>query len=164
MTTQKSFKVTGGLVLATLVGFFVTVAAVNAVMITFAVKTFGGVETENAYSAGLAFNRSIAEASAQDARRWSVDVVHVPHRDAEFTVSVRDGAGRAVSGLTLVATLVHPTDRRHDKEVHVSALGGGVFSIEALAEPGQWDLVTVLRDGGGELFRSRNRIVLRRES
>ena len=34
-------------------------------MITFAVKTFGGVETENAYKAGLAFNRSIAEADAK---------------------------------------------------------------------------------------------------
>jgi nitrogen fixation protein FixH len=96
-------------VLASLAGFFLTVAAVNAVMITFAVKTFGGVETENAYKAGLAFNRSIAKAEAQDARHWRVDIVRVPQREADFTVTVRDGAGRPISGLTLAATLVHPT-------------------------------------------------------
>lgn len=158
---KKPFRVTGGLVLASLVGFFLAVAAVNAVMIAVAVRTFGGVETENAYKAGLSFNRAIVEAGAQQARHWSVDIVRIAQRESDFTVTVRDGAGRVVSGLTLAATLVHPTDRRRDHEVHVASLGGGVFRLEAAAEPGQWDLVTVLRDGGVEQFRSRNRIRLR---
>lgn len=158
---QRSFRVTGRLVLASLVAFFVTVASVNAFMITVAVKTFGGVETENAYKAGLAFNRSIAEAGAQDARHWRVEIARVPQREAEYMVTVRDGEDRPVPGLALAATLVHPTDRRRDRDVHVAVLGGGLFRLEAVAEPGQWDLVTVLRDGDTERFRSRNRIQLR---
>lgn len=158
---QPFFNVTGRLVLACLVAFFLSIAAVNAVMITFAVKTFGGIETENAYNAGLAFNRAIADANAQEARHWHVDIVRMPQRDAKFTVTVRDGKGGAVTGLALAATLVHPTDRRRDHDVQVAVLGGGVFHLETPAEPGQWDLVTVLRDGDRELFRSRNRIQLR---
>lgn len=158
---EPSFNVTGRLVLTCLVAFFLSIAAVNAVMITVAVKTFGGIETENAYKAGLAFNRAIADASAQEARHWHVDIVRKPWRDGEFTVTLRDGKGGAMSGLALVATLVHPTDRRRDHDLQVVSLGGGVFHLETPAEPGQWDLVTVLRDGDMELFRSRNRIQLR---
>jgi nitrogen fixation protein FixH len=159
---RKPFKVTGGLVLASLVGFFVIVAAVNVVMMTFAVKTFGGVETDNAYKAGLAFNRSIADADAQNARHWRVEIVRMPKREADFTVTVRDRNDRPVTGLILAATLVHPTDRRRDKTAQVVSLGAGMFRLEAAAEPGQWDLVTTLRDDSDELFRSRNRIVLER--
>ena len=50
-------EVTGRMVLVCLVAFFAVVAGVNAVMIRAAVSTFGGVETESAYQAGLAFAR-----------------------------------------------------------------------------------------------------------
>ncbi len=63
---------TGRTVLICLVGFFAVVAGVNAVMIRAAVSTFGGVETANAYQAGLAFAREIAAAEAQDALHWQV--------------------------------------------------------------------------------------------
>ncbi len=71
------FRVTGRMVLLTFIGFFVVVASVNAVMVTSAVRTFSGVETENAYKAGLAFNESIAAAGAQDALGWRVEIA--PH-------------------------------------------------------------------------------------
>ena len=44
----------------------------NAVLIRLAVSTFGGVETENAYQAGLNFSREIAAAEVQDALHWQV--------------------------------------------------------------------------------------------
>jgi nitrogen fixation protein FixH len=155
------FRVTGRLVLLSLVGFFVVVASVNAFMITQAVRTFGGVETENAYKAGLAFNQSIAAAGAQDARGWAVDIKRAGERSADFTVTVRDKAGHAVSGVALEAALAHPTDRRHDRPLAVSSLGAGTFRAEAAPEQGVWDVVITLRDGDTPLFRSRNRIVVR---
>ena len=65
-------ELTGRMVLFCLVAFFAVVAGVNAIMIRAAVSTFGGVETANAYQAGLAFAREIAEAAAQDALHWQV--------------------------------------------------------------------------------------------
>ena len=61
----KGFRVTGRMVLFSFIGFFAVVASVNAFMITSAVRTFSGVETENAYKAGLAFNESLAAAGAE---------------------------------------------------------------------------------------------------
>ena len=56
-----------------LVAFFAVVASVNAVMMTAAVTTFGGVETENSYQAGVAFAREEAAAEAQESRHWRVN-------------------------------------------------------------------------------------------
>jgi nitrogen fixation protein FixH len=155
------FRVTGRMVLFSLVGFFVVVASVNAFMITQAVRTFGGVETENAYKAGLAFNQSIAAAGAQDARGWSVEIGRRAQDTADLTVTVRDRAGRPVTGMTLDALLAHPTDRRHDKPMLITPSGAGAFRAEALPEAGVWDVVITLSDGSAALFRSRNRIVVR---
>lgn len=155
------FRVTGRMVLMTFIGFFAVIASVNAFMITSAVRTFSGVETENAYKAGLAFNESIAAAGAQDARGWRVEIVRRTPDSADFTVTVRDKAGRPVSGVSLEATLQHPNDRRRDLPLAVAALGDGVFQARTSPEAGVWDVVIVLRDGDTDLFRSRNRIVVR---
>ena len=55
-----------------LVAFFAAVAGVNAIMIWAAVSTFGGVETESSYQAGLAFAQETAAVAAQDALHWQV--------------------------------------------------------------------------------------------
>jgi nitrogen fixation protein FixH len=155
------FRVTGRLVLLSFIGFFAVVASVNAFMITQAVRTFSGVETENAYKAGLAFNQSIAAAGAQDARGWGVEIARRAPDSADFSVTVRDRAGRPVTGISLEATLQHPNDRRRDQPFAVAALGNGLFQAQTAREPGVWDVVIVLHEGEAELFRSRNRIVVR---
>ena len=54
VTRRSEFRLTGRIVFVCLVLFFATIAAVNAIMIRAATVTFGGVETANAYQAGLA--------------------------------------------------------------------------------------------------------------
>src|SRR5262249_23714165 len=58
-------ELTGRAVLVCLVTFFAVVAGVNAVMIGGAVSTFGGLETESSYQAGLVFAREEAQARSQ---------------------------------------------------------------------------------------------------
>ncbi|HKN09769.1 MAG TPA: FixH family protein, partial [Pseudomonadota bacterium] len=65
-TRRNPRELTGRTVLICLVLFFALVAGVNAVMIKAAVTTFGGVESENSYQAGLAFAQQIAAARSQD--------------------------------------------------------------------------------------------------
>ena len=67
--------------LVCLVAFFGVVAAVNAVHDPAAVSTFGGVETESSYQAGLAFSREIAaaaDAGCAAAGRSNATVVRGP--------------------------------------------------------------------------------------
>ena len=145
----KLFEVTGRLVLVCLVGFFLTVAAVNAIMIRFAITTFGGVETESSYKAGLAFRTEMDAALAQQARGWNVEIGVDPQPDnGVVKITVRDAAGRAIPNLTIALSLAHPADRRRDLPMSAVEQSPGVFRSRAPPVAGQWHLTTELgRDG-----------------
>jgi nitrogen fixation protein FixH len=170
MAEQVSFRgdgcrtkeVTGRTVLVWLVAFFAIVAAVNVVMIRAAVSTFGGLETESSYQAGLAFAREAADARAQDARHWQVDARLSPVRDgaADVVIDARDAQGRPLVGLAATARLVHPADQRDDHAVSLRPAGPGEFRGVAPASAGQWDLVIELAHDGTRVFRSKNRVLL----
>ena len=73
-TPQKKPRLlTGRAVLLWLVGFFVVVFAVNAVLVRAAISTFGGVETLSSYKAGLQFEQELAVAEHQDGLHWQVE-------------------------------------------------------------------------------------------
>ncbi len=163
VTRPSEFRLTGRIVFVSLVLFFATVAAVNAVMIRAATMTFGGVETANAYQAGLAFNRAHAAAVAQDGRRWSVaaEISRGADGAAALAVSLRDAGGIPVSGVVVDARLAHPADARRDRPIALHERAPGRFEGIADVPPGQWDLLLDVVRGGEELFRSKSRIVLR---
>ena len=153
--------VTGRMVLVCLIAFFGVVSLANAVMIRFAVTTFGGVETSSSYQAGLSFGRESAAARAQDQRHWQVKGRVLPAAGATTVeIDARDAAGQPLAGLTASAHLAHPTDRRADQMVSLSEAASGRFRGTAGALAGQWDLVIELARDGTRLFRSRNRVVL----
>jgi len=156
-------EVTGWTVLVCLVAFFGVVAAVNAVMIRAAVSTFGGLETESSYQAGLDFEREAAQARAQDALHWQVDAALAPLRDgtARIVIDAKDAAGRPLHGLVATARLVHPADARDDRPILLEETQPGEFRGAAAANAGQWDLVLELSRDGVRVFRSKNRIALR---
>ncbi len=156
-------EVTGWTVLVYLVAFFGVVAAVNGVMIKAAISTFGGLETESSYQAGLAFEREAAQARAQDALHWQVDAAISPVRDgvARLVFDARDAAGRPLHGLAAAARLVHPEDARDDHLILLEETQRGEFRGATAAAAGQWDLVLELSRDGVRLFRSKNRVALR---
>ena len=57
---------TGGKVLAILLGFFVVVFAANGVMIFDAISTFRGQTADHPYEVGLKFNLELAAVAAQE--------------------------------------------------------------------------------------------------
>lgn len=153
---------TGRFVLVALLAFFGVVVGVNVVMARFAVSTFGGVETASSYKAGLAFRSEELAAGEQAGRHWRVEaVITESGGDARtFTITARDGEGRALTGLEADARLVHPTDARRDVDLAFDDLGGGTFRASTQAHAGSWDLVLDLSQGGTRLFRSKNRVQL----
>ena len=156
-------EVTGRTVLVWLVAFFGIVGLVNAAMIRAAVSTYGGLETQSSYQAGLAFARETADARAQDELHWRVDARLSPTRDGITTliIDARDADGQPLHGLAATARLVHPTDERDDHEVVLRETRPGQFHGVATAAAGQWDLVIELARDGTRVFRSKNRVMLR---
>jgi len=161
--TRNPRELTGRTVLVCFLGFFGVIVAMNAVLIRAATTTFGGIETANAYKVGLAFNREIAAARAQEARHWAVDasLVRTSADDAKLSVTVRDRDGVPPPAMTLVARLAHPADARRDRVVAMRQIAPGVFGGAIQADPGQWDLSIEISRDDERLFRSKSRLTLR---
>src|SRR5262245_23816469 len=158
----RAKEVTGRTVLVWLVAFFAIVALVNVAMIRAAVSTYGGVETESSYQAGLAFARESADARAQNALHWRVDARLSPVRGGatDIVIDARAADGRPLAGLAATARLVHPADQRDDHVMALRATGPGEFRGVTSAAAGQWDLVIELARGEARVFRSKNRVLL----
>jgi nitrogen fixation protein FixH len=159
----SGFRITGRFVLLAMVAFFGVVIGVNVIMARFAVATFGGVETESSYKAGLAFKAEEDLAKAQADRHWSVDAAITPVSPGMARVEVRprDAAGAPQAGLTLQLQLLHPTDARLDHTVAATETAPGIYSGTTAAAPGQWKLQIAFSKAGERVFRSTSRVVLR---
>jgi nitrogen fixation protein FixH len=154
---------TGRLVLIMLLGFFGIVFGVNFTLMELAIATLPGTEVDSAYSASLGYEKEIAAAHDQTARKWKVEA-HI-ERDgsggATLQVDARDDSGRPMTGLKFQGTLERPTDKRADLAVSLAEVGIGIYRGSAPAvAPGQWDLVLEGDAAGQRMFMSKNRVLL----
>jgi nitrogen fixation protein FixH len=148
---------TGRKVLLILVAFFGVMLAVNFVFATYAVKTFSGIDADNPYDTGLAYNKEIAAAKAQLALGWTVDLTRTPDAGAtQITVTVKDRDGRPVSGLDVGMHFYYPATRKLDRQIAAAELADGVYSGAAPLTSGRWDVEIDLTRNGERLFRTRN--------
>lgn len=152
---------TGRMVLAILAGFFGVMLVVNFIFATYAVKTFSGLDSDNPYDAGLAYNREIAAAKAQSDLGWSVDLTRTPDAGAtQITVTVKDKAGEPVRDLDVALHFYFPATRKLDRQIAASAIADGVYSGAAPLVSGRWDVEVDLTRNGERLFRSRNPLIV----
>lgn len=150
-------------VFAMLVAFFGVIAGVNFVMARYAITTFGGLETESSYKAGLAFKGEMDAAAHQAARNWTVNlsVRDGANGSRILLIEAKDAAGKPVAGFDVDARFAHLADARQDVAVDLVDLGGGRYQGTASVHPGQWELIVDLAQGADRLFRSKNRVQLR---
>ena len=156
-------EITGRTVLICFIAFFAVVAAVNAVMIRFAVSTFAGTTTDSAYRAGLAYKGEEAAATTQEALHWKVDGTFARNASgaALLTVDVKDARNAAVTGIEVSALLVHPLNSRLDRRIALTRTSGGNYAGTVDAEPGQWMLTLEVNRNDARVYRSVSRLVLK---
>jgi nitrogen fixation protein FixH len=153
--------ITGRFVLLCILAFFGVVVAVNLTMVRFALTSFGGVETRNAYQAGLQFSHEIAEARVQKSRQFQIDV-KIGQSDGLSTIELaaRNEKGLPVSGAELIVTVGHPADRRQDGVIAAHEISPGIYRGKGIVQHGQRDLVIELFRDGQRIFRSKNRVLI----
>jgi nitrogen fixation protein FixH len=161
--TDRPRPWTGAKVLMAFVGFFVLVAAMNAVMLRAATSTFGGIEVASAYRAGLAFNDEIAAAARQDALHWTVNVDLARQTEdwSRMIVHLNEADGSPAAGITVSARLIHPADGRRDQRISLYETCAGEFEGTTDAAPGLWDLLIEASRDNAVVFRSRSRLTLK---
>lgn len=162
MQTTRETRISGRIVLISLVAFFAVITAVNAIMATLAIRTFGGVEADNAYRAGLEFSREISAARAQQERNIQVDVVtsRTASGVTRFTLTMRGHDVSIEPQLAARLELRHPANKRRDHIIILERRQAGVFEADALVEAGQWNVRVSVDRAGERIFRSVNRVAI----
>lgn len=137
------------------VGGMLVVIAVNGVMATLAIGTWPGLETEDHYRKGLAYNQTLAAVKAQEQRGWRMDLTFAAEpatggsRRGDLAVSLVAKDGRPLEDLRVEAVLRRPTREGFDVAAALEPRGGGVYGAAvSLPLPGQWEAhVHAYRDG-----------------
>lgn len=147
------------------VGFMLVVVAVNAIMATLAVRTFPGLQTEDAYNKGLRYNDTIAAGGEQARRGWRISLGIKPlpaaaegARGAEVTVAFVDRNDQPLDRLEVDAVLHRPAVAGFDRSLSLEPRGGGVYAgVVSLPFAGQWDArITARRDA--DTFQTTQRL------
>jgi nitrogen fixation protein FixH len=147
------------MVLAILLGSFGVVASVNGALVYYALSTFSGEVDPHPYEHGLAYDKDIAAAEAQDARHWKVAAAIRGKGDAKSVEAIfHNEAGQAIAGLVVTAHLEFATDMRRDHDLKLQEISPGTYRGALNLASGQWDLVIDATRGGQQLFLSRNRV------
>lgn len=132
--TAQETPITGRKVLLTIVAFFGVIIAVNATMLTLAVKTFGGLVVENSYVASQRFNEDVAAARSQPIRQWSIDVAGTE----PLQLRLQDAESRPVQDAHFMLRAVRPTRGDETVALAFQEVAPGLYQADNTLSPGQW--------------------------
>lgn len=146
---------TGRVVFGWIAAGFAVVIAVNGVFAWFALQSWTGLTTANAYNEGLAYNHVLDQAAAQARLGWRAEM---GWRDGTAELRLFDRAGKPVHGLVVAARFARPVQEGFDRSIALTEAGIGryVASI-ALPLPGQWEM-TIEAAGTGANYRAAARV------
>ncbi len=159
-TKRKSKELTGRHVLYGLFAFFGVMLIANGFFLYYALGTFNGFETKNAYQRGLTYNTRIAADAAQTARGWKA-MAHHDGGAGELVLEVRDRSGSDLAGLTISGEVRRPATDREDQSVRFREISPARYVAPAKLGAGQWVLSVEMREPGsaGEpAFRFKKRV------
>ena len=140
-------RFTGWHMTAIMFAFFGVVVAVNLVMARFAIDTFGGTVVDNSYVASQRYNAWLAEARAQDALGWTLDV---SLDDARRVRIGTHAPGGPLVGATVTAVAAHPLGRAPERTLGFASAGEGRYVSDGALPPGRYLLHIVVRSAGDE--------------
>ena len=134
------------------VAFFLFIAAVNAVMVTLAIRTHSGLVTDHPYEKGLAYNQTIKAEEEQTQLGWKADISLMENI---LKVALKDSEGKAFIPDKITAKFTRPTQSGVDFEVE---LNGGAATIN-FPEQGLWN-VRIFATKGDKTYQQAKRLVV----
>lgn len=126
---RKRFTFTGWHMLFLMVAFFGTIITVNMVLVFKAVGSYPGVDTQQSYRQGLAYNETLNARVRQKTLEWSADITVTPAQ--KIILNITDKNTMPVRGLTVTGILKHPTDTNQDKDlVFMQNMQTGQYEVQ----------------------------------
>ena len=151
---------TGRMVLAMVLAFFAVVVGVNVYMARVASQTFRGLASSHAYTDGLAYNKQIEAAHAQDALGWQVkgSLKRIAPGRTQITVTQADAQGQPAADAQVSVEFQFPVDRNRNKTLALTMREPGLYVGEVDIGPGHWGLLLRVSQNGQVVFQSQNRV------
>lgn len=149
---NKGRPLTGKKVLVWFLGFFLVILGANITMSWFAVTTFSGIETDDAYAKGRDFNDEIARAREQRNLGWTVTVgSRSLSKDETFlSLTIADKDGIPLEALDVTGLLVRRVRKGFDQTLTFAPIEKGTWVVAVqLPLTGQWQLRALVRDAEG---------------
>lgn len=132
--------------------FFGFIAAVNAVMMTLAIRTHRGVVTDHAYEKGLAYNQVVEAKSKQEVLGWKGSINYA---NSMLSFTLQDKNHLLLIPDKATATIIRPTEQDMDFTVELKDTQTEVnFPVK-----GVWD-VRVDATVGDKPFQQTKRIII----
>lgn len=147
-TVASVRRFTGWHMTAILVAFFAVVIAVNVLMATIAVRSFGGTVVDNSYVASQKFNLWLKEARAQDRLGWRNAMTLTADRHPQLVLD--DATGAPVAGAVVSGVAAHPLGRAPDILLTFQETASGRFTGNRALPAGRWNLRLDIRHGADE--------------
>ena len=136
---------TGWHMLGVMLAAFGVIIAVNLLMATYAIRTFGGTVVDNSYVASQRYNDWLAEARAQRRLDWRVDAAR--QGDGRLVITAR-APREPLSRASVTAEATHPLGLLPNQRLLMVAAGGGRYVSTRPLPAGRWLLHIEVRQDG----------------
>lgn len=136
--------------------FFVVLTFVFAGFTYIAQKTHTGLVTDQAYEKGLAYNRTIENARAQDALGL---ISVIEYKNGKVLFNLKDRNGQIVADAKVTAVFFRPVHDGMDMSVDMTARDGIYSALISLPERGLWEVRVHAVTPAGD-YQSSRRIVI----
>lgn len=144
--------ITGRTVLYWVIAFFVIIFAANGVFVYFALSSWPGLSTDNAYEKGLRYNATLAEGAAQQKLGWRSSVVAPKGQKLEVRFSGSDG--NPLPGLEVTAAMVRPSHEGYDVSVKLRSVEPGLYVAPVtLGLKGHWMVEVNATNEAGDRYK-----------
>jgi nitrogen fixation protein FixH len=100
-------KLTGRIILISMLAFFGVIFAVNGTFLYFAISTWPDLVSDEAYQEGLNYNQTLDQAQLQSDLGWTSQL---QSNNQSIKVNLSDKSGNPLSGITIKAIIKRPVE------------------------------------------------------
>lgn len=139
------------------VAFFAIIFLVDGVMVTLALRDYGGTVTEHPYEKGLAYNEVVKAEAAQAALGWQGGIEFLK---GTLTFALWDRDNHPVSLDQVTVRFSRPAQVGRDFDVSLRQTMPGVWKAKANPPlPGLWEVRVYARHGNHRYQQSKRIVV-----
>lgn len=141
--------------------FFVGLTLVLAHMVWLAVGSYPGTVSDRAYEQGLAYNKSLQAAAAQQALGWQGQLVVAPEGTAtQLRYTLHGADGQPLKDAKIDCWLYRPSSNKLDTKLTLTAQADGAYGATVtFPAKGVWD-VRLAAQAQGHAFQQTERVVI----